>query len=160
MLANNRLLDFSWPVLAFAPAVPSSAVVPLISLKGYARCAAALLVKNATIVTGAAVALVQAKTVAGTPKALAFDTMFANLDIAAGRLFTKTAVVSNTFTTLATDSKNAMYLIDIPMENLDIANEYDCIGVTLGDATAATIGVLYMPYAPRHAGQIVDPGAD
>ena len=158
--AHMKLLDGMWPMLALAPVVPSSAAPPLVSLKGYSRCSVLINAKNATTVTGAAIGLQQAKTVGGTPKLLPFTEMYQIADVSAGRTFTKTAVASNSFTTQAVDSKTAMYLIDVPIELMDIANEYDCVGVTVGNATAATISAYYLLYAPRHAGHTIDPGVN
>lgn len=124
-----------------------------VSLKGYAGCLVKIFVDNATTVTGGAITLKQATAVAGTSeKALAFDTMWANTDVAAGDTLTETAVTSNTFTTSTTDNKNLMYVIDVKADDLDVANGFDCLRVdSLLMANAVGV-VVYELYGARYAG--------
>jgi len=130
---------------ALAAAVPSTSQPTYISLKNVLRLAAIIVVKNGTGVTGSAITLKQATAVAGTgAKTLAFTKMLANLDTAANDTEVEVAVTGNTFTTLATNSKNALYIIDIPVDSLDTNNGFDCVAVGTGDATAATVAVLYI----------------
>jgi hypothetical protein len=106
-----------------------------------------VLVKNDTLITGSAISLLQAKTVAGgSAKTLSFSRMLANIDTAASDTMEETAVVSDTFTTDATDSKNLMYILEVDETNLDINNGFDCIRLVTGDATAATVTALYILY--------------
>jgi hypothetical protein len=123
-------------------------------MKGYDHLTVIISYKNATTVTGSAITLKQATAVAGTSeKALAFDTMFAVVDDSSNVAVTKTAVVSNTFTTDATNSKNGFYVIEVDASSLDLANGFDAFRVGTGDSTAATIGVWYLMGAwPRYAG--------
>jgi len=123
-----------------------------VSLKGYAGCLVKLFVDNAATVTGGALTLKQATAVAGTgEKALAFDTMFANLDAAAGDTLTETSVTNNTFTTLTTDNKNAMYVIDVKASDLDVSNGFDCIRADLLLMANAVGLVEYQLYGAREA---------
>ena len=154
MGSGTRLAD----KLSFYPAVkgavPSSATPPYVSLKGYDHIGFLIIFNNATTVTGSAITLNQATAVAGTSaKALPFTTMFACIDTSASTLFTQMAVTANTFTTDATNSKNGMYLIDVDAITLDLANGFDCVGIGLGNATAATISVIYLlGLSPRFSG--------
>jgi hypothetical protein len=98
--------------------------------------------------------LKQASDVAATgEKALAFDKVWQNEDTAAagGDVLTETAVVSDTFTTDATDSKDLKYIIDVKTESLDVANDFSAVRVGTGDATAATVNVEYLLYNGRYA---------
>lgn len=145
LTANQYLHEVVKPVAGLAPITPSTSVPDYVSLKNVLRMTVIVLVDNATTVTGSAITLKQANAVAGTnEKALAFDKMFANIDTGAGDTLTETAVVSDTFTTDATNDKNLMYVIDITPEMLDLANDFDCVRVGTGDATAAVLSVQYL----------------
>lgn len=123
-----------------------------VSLKNFDRCTIVVTVDNATTVTGGAVTLKQATAVAGTgEKALAFDTMYANLDAAAGDTLTETAVTSNTFTTLTTDNKNAIYVIEVKASDLDVANGFDCLRVDVLLMANAVGVVQYILHGSRNA---------
>lgn len=132
--------------------VPSTSTPDYVSLKNYERLAVIILVKNATTVTGSAITLKQATAVAGTSeKALAFTKVYANTDTAAGDVLTATDVTSNTFTTNSTNSKNLMYVIEVKAEDLDVNNGFDCVRAGTGDATAATVTVLYALFGNKFA---------
>ena len=137
-------------VVALPSAVPSTSTPRYVSLKNYSRMAAIIMVKNATTVTGSAITLKQAKNVsAGSEKSLSFSTVQACLDTAdssTGDTLTETAVSSDTFTTNSTNSKSLLYVINVDSTMLDVANGFDCVRVGTGDATAATVTVLYILY--------------
>lgn len=131
-------------VTGLDPAVPSTSTPDYVSLKNFERMTIIILVKNATTVTGSAITVKQATAVAGTgEKAVAFSTAYRNIDTAAADVLASFAVTSNTFTTDSTNSKNLMYVIEIKAEDLDVANGFDCVRAGTGDATAATVTVLY-----------------
>jgi hypothetical protein len=137
-------------VPAFASAVPSTASPVWVSLKNAERCTVVILVKNATTVTGSAIALSQATAVAGTnAKALAFTTAYRDIDTGAGDTMSAFTVSSNTFTTDSTNSKNLLYTIEVKGDDLDVNNGFDCLRVTLGDATAATVTAMYILWPQR-----------
>lgn len=115
-----------------------------VSLKNYDRCTIVIAVDNAATVTGGAITLKQATDVAGTgEKALGFAKMYANLDVAASDTLVETAVTSDTFTTLTTDNKNALYVIEIKGSDLDVASGFDCIRV---DSLLMANAVGYVEY--------------
>lgn len=154
MGSGKSFFNQSKPVVALHGAVPASATPKWVSLKDYAHVTAFITFKNATTVTGSAIGLAQATAVAGTgTKALAFTEMLANIDDAASAVQTKTAVVANTFTTDATNSKNGYYQIEVDTDSLDRDNSFDCFQVTVGNATAATIEVTYWLSCPRYGGK-------
>lgn len=154
MAAGKRLLDKALPLVALHGVVPSSAAPKWVSLKDYAHVTVMVTFKNATTVTGAAIGLAQATAVAGTgTKALAFTEMWAMVDDAAAVKPTKTAVVSNTFTTDATNSKSGFYIIEVDTDSLDVDNGFDCFQATVGNGTAATIEVTYWLGGYRYGGK-------
>jgi hypothetical protein len=84
MSSGKRFVDSEKLVMALHGIVPSSSSPKWVSLKDYAHVTAMVSFKNATTVTGSAIGLAQATAVAGTgTKALAFTTMWANIDDAA-----------------------------------------------------------------------------
>lgn len=140
---------------ALAAQVPSSAVLPWISLKYYERATIYIAVHNATTVTGSAVTLSQATDTAGSDsKALAFANMYANEDTANQDYQTLTTVASNTFTTDSTNDAELLYQIEIDADDLDTANDFNALKVNIGDATAATISVIVVLWPPITAGVI------
>jgi hypothetical protein len=133
-------------VEGLAPATPSTSTPDYVSLKNALAVEVLVHVKNGTTVTGSAITLKQASAVAGTgEKALAFNWVWVKSDTAAADApWTKTAVTSNTFTTLTTNSKNAFYRIPVDPASLDLANDFDCLRAGTGDAVNTTVTVLYL----------------
>lgn len=77
----------------------------------------------------AAVTLTQASAVAGTgAKALAFAEMYTNSGATTSSVLTKTTVTSNTFNLSAA---GVMYCICVDVNNLDIANGFDCLALSV-----------------------------
>lgn len=150
---NSLLVEQIHPVLGLASAVPSTSTPDYVSLKNYARCTIMIWVKNATTVTGSAITVKQATSVAaGSEKALAFTSAYRNLDLDADdSTLASFAVTSNTFTTLTTNSKNALYVVDVKAEDLDVNNGFDCIRAGTADATAATLTVVYLLWGNRYS---------
>jgi hypothetical protein len=127
-----------------------------VSLKNYRKCRVTIDIADGTAVTGSAVTLKQATAVAGTgEKALAFTRMLANIDTGASQTMVETAVVSNTFTTDTTASKNKRYVIDVDADSLDSANGFDCFRVDgTGHAATASRGftVSFDLYGAKYSG--------
>lgn len=148
---NGALVEQTKMVTGLAPFTPSTTTPDYVSLKGYDRLTIVILADNATTVTGSAITLVQAQAVAATgAKALGFSYQWANIDTGASDTLVKTAVTSNTFTTDATDAKNLMYVIEVMPEDLDQANNFDCVRVGTGDAVASVLSVLYILWPAKH----------
>ena len=158
-MISKRLVDGSKLVAGLCPILPSTSTPDYVSMKDYGHLTAIILVDNATTVTGSAITLKQATAVAGTSeKAVTFTTMYANLNIDATDTLVATAVTSSTFTTLTTNNKNAMYVIELDAADLDINNGFDCVRVGTGDAAALVLSVLYVLSNPRYA-QATPPAA-
>lgn len=154
-LGNLKLHEFAYPVTGLAPVVPSSSVPDYISMKSVGRIGVVISVKNATTVTGSVITLKQATNVAAaSEKALSFTSAWRNIDAsgAGGDILSEFTVSGDTFTTDNTNSKDLIYVIDINKDMLDIANGFDCVRAGTGNATAATVCVLYLLYGNRYDG--------
>lgn len=156
---NARLDEQVTPVVGAIGLLLTSTLgdTDYVSMKGYARCQIIIAIADGTTVTGTAVTLKQATTVAGggSEKELAFTRMLANTDLSASKNLTETAVTSSTFTTQTTNSKDSLYVIDVAASDLDQANGYDCIRVDCtGHAATNPRGaiVLYSLYGKRYSG--------
>lgn len=155
---NARLDEQVTPIVAAAGLLLTSTLgdTTYVSLKGYRKLQIIIVIADGTTVTGTAVTLKQATAVAGTgEKALAFTRMLANVDYAASKTMVETAVVANTFTTQAVNSKDSVYVIDVDADSLDVANGFDCVRVDCtGHAATASRGcvVLYNLYGARYSG--------
>lgn len=146
-----RLVEQAKIVQGLTPITPSSATPDYVSMKGYKKLTAIISVNNATTVTGSAITLKQAKTVAGgSEKALAFAKMHANADISSSDALTETAVTSDTFTTLTTNNADAMYVVEVDAADLDVANGFDCVRVGAGDAANTVLSVVYILWPARY----------
>lgn len=157
MGTSLRLVDHVHPVQAFAAAVPSSANPAYVNLAEYNHVTIVIEVVNASTVTGSAVTLLQATNVsAGSAKALAFSTVYVNADTGAGDALTATAVVSNTFTTQAVNSKKSLYIIEVDAAELDQANGFQCLQVGLGNAVSSTLAVTYYLSGARVGGGVAN----
>lgn len=160
-MRNLPLFDQVKPIFALVNTVPSTSTPTRISMKDTERVSILILVKNATTVTGSAITLKQSTAVAGTgEKALSFTTAKRNTDLAAGNTFADFTVSSDTFTTDSTNSKNLAYLIEVKASDLDVTNNFDIIRVGTGDATAATVTVIYFVIPKKTPALSLDPTVD
>ena len=145
-------LDNGKVVLGLKSIVPSTSTPDYVSMKAHQKLTVIIVSTNATTVTDSAITLKQATDVAGTSeKALAFSKRWTCADCAAADTLVETAVNSNTFTTQAVNSKISIDIIEIDAEKLDADNGFDCVRVGTGDATAATLTVIYLLHGPRYA---------
>lgn len=154
---NSRLIDNVKTVVGCPPAALATTAGDgdYVSMKKFSKLQIVISVKNATTVTGGAVTLKQDVSVAGsTEKALAFTKMWANIDTGASDTLVETAVVSNTFTTDTTNSKNLLYIIEVDASDLDVANGFDCVRVDVASMAAAVGSVTYHLYGSRHSSPI------
>lgn len=150
----GRLIDVLKPVMGCAPAALTSTAGDgdYISMKGFSKLTIVIAVLNATTVTGGAITLKQAQAVAGTgEKALSFSKMYSNIDCAAADALAETAVVSDTFTTDSTNSKQLMYVIEVDADDLDQANGFDCVRVDSASMANAVGCALYLLWGARYA---------
>lgn len=154
MNINGKMVEQAKIVNGLKIAVPSTSTPDYVCMKNYQKCTIIVSILNGTTVTGSAITVKQATDVGNSlsdEKALAFDTMWANLDEAATDTLVSTAVTSNTFTTLTTNSKIARYVIEIDAAMLDTANGFDCIRAGTGNAAnILTTDVLYILWGAKY----------
>jgi hypothetical protein len=149
-----QLVDFAKVVVGCSAAALTGTAGDgdYVSLKGYSHVTVLLQVNNATTVTGGVVTLKQATAVAGTgEKELAFSLMYANTDVATSDTLVATAVTSNTFTTLTTNDRDLLYVIEIDAEQLDRDGGFDCVRVDVASMANAVGTVLYVLHGTRYA---------
>lgn len=167
MVRNAKFIEERKVVYAFPHGTPSTAVLPYVSMKNYNRLTVILMVDKDSTGATSAVAAQQATTVTGTSAkalTLASNSTDSIVDAASGTLGgTITAVGDTTaattisnggFTTATTASKNALYFIEIKASELDQANGFDCVNITLGDSSSSThvvITAIYILSDPRYA---------
>ncbi len=154
MHPNMSLLEQVQIVSGFAPqALTTARTGDVVSLKNYRRC----LVVFHKGIGGAGedptITLAQGTDVAfGTNKALTFTTIYVKQDPTSlgdvGQWTKVTQSAANTYTDATAGEQAALWAIDIKAEDLDIANNYDCIRASLGDVgSVSQIGdVTYWLY--------------
>lgn len=144
---------------------PSSYAPLYLSLKGYERVCFMMRVATAgSGVTAIAVTLMQAKTVAGgSAKALSFDKAYRKLDYPgspASQDLAEFAVASDTFTFDATVSKNNLYSIEVNRTQLDVGNDFDCVGIDFGDGAAQTVDCVALLLGSKFGRSSANPLVD
>lgn len=155
MPSQGKRVEEGKYVAALAPILPSSSTPDRVTMKDYHGLSITIQVDNATTVTGSAITLLQSTTVAGGgEKALAFDLVWKNEDTASSDTLVKTAVVSDTFTTIATDNLNGLYVIDVKASSLDVENGFDVVRLGTADAVATVLSAVYELYDARFSTSI------
>ena len=130
----------------------AAAVGDYVSLKGYGHCT--IVIQTGSMAgTAAAVTVNQAKTVAaGSVKALTFSEMWTGCVSGTDDILARTTVTANTFT-LAVD--NSLYIIEVNAEDLDAANDFDCLSLAIATPGTSTdiYGGLYILGQGRYLGE-------
>jgi hypothetical protein len=161
MYQFNRLIDDAKIIVGASNGILTTTVgdTDYVSMKGYERLTILVAILNATTVTGTTITLKQATAVAGTgEKALAFSTVYSNVDVAAGEALTATAVTSNTFTTDTTNSKSLLYVIEVSASDLDVTNGFDCVRLDGTGAVASLGTVIYLMRGQRYSTNVTATG--
>lgn len=107
-----------------------------------------------------AVTLVQGKAVgSGTPKALAFSKVWvlnpADTSPASDAdKWVETAVTGNTYNIAGTDD-GKVFRHEIRADDLDAANDYDCVGISIGNpGQACLFAIVVNLFNPRYYGNV------
>ncbi len=137
-------------VMGFPPA--ASGTSDYVSLKNFAKMTAILILDNATTpVTGSAITINEATTVAGgsaTPLLVGTSkTGYRSVDTGAGDTLAAFAITSGTFTTDVTAAKNLLYVIEI--DAADLSAGFDCIQIANASGSSTVIGIIYLLWPAR-----------
>lgn len=142
-------------IVGFPPSAAGTS--DYVSMKNYDHLTAILVLDNATSVTGSAITTKQATNVAAAgAKTLALSTAWRNIDTGAADLLASFAVSSDTFTTVSTDNKNSLYVIEIAAADLDVSGGFDCIQVGNASGVATILAIIYILGGARFAAAAAD----
>lgn len=127
-----------------------------VSLKGYGRCAIVFFKAAGTAGDDPVFTLRQAKDVSGTtPKELNFTRIDTKVGVQTGiGTFTKVAqAAGNTYVNTDSAEAQAVMVVDIKAEDLDVEGGYDCLQLQIPDVGGnAQLGcALYLLHEPRYA---------
>jgi len=155
---NREFLEGNQIVMGFPPAdvwASASQTSDFVSLKNYDRCLCVFMAGAGTAGADTTVTLTQATAVAGTgEKALTFTKVKTKqgASMAAIGTFTEvTQTAASTYTSATSGEAETMWAIDVKREDLDIANDFDCLRLSVSDHTAYKAGtVFYILYDARH----------
>lgn len=153
---NESLLSYMQIAEGVLPQVLTTARTGrAISLKNYRRCLVVLYKGVGTAGDDPTITLLQGTDIAfGTNKALNFTVIHVKMDLTklsdVGQWTKVTQAAGNTYTDATSAEQAALWAIDVKAEDLDIANNYDCIRASISDVgTNAQYGcILYFPYDP------------
>jgi len=147
-----KLVQNSIPVLALAPNnyTGAAGTGDIVSMKGYNRMQI-FIGCGAWAAGTAAVTVSQCQDVSATgAKALSFSYQYTNVADTTTDVLTETAVTSNTFNLSAA---NAVHVIEIKADSLDVDNGFDCVRLNVASPGANNdyYGAWYIMYEPRNA---------
>lgn len=130
----------------------------VISLKNHGRCAIILHKAAGSASEDPTITLLQATSVSpSNAKALNFTEVWTKQGtLSSVGTWTKvTQAAGNEYTNTAASENEAVWLIDIKAEDLDVDNGYDCIQVTIADAGSVNqLGaVMFVLHEPRYSKQ-------
>lgn len=140
-------------VMGAAPAAASTS--DYVSVKNCAKMTAILLMKNpAGGITASDITINQATTVAGgSAKVLTAGTAatgYRNIDTAAADTLSAFAITSGTFAIDDTVSKDLLYVLEIDVAAMDVANGFDCIQIANASGVAGILGIVYLLWPVRY----------
>jgi hypothetical protein len=158
---NFKFAEGFQVVSAFVPIDVNAAAQTgdVVSMENYQRCAVILFGAAGSAGTDITLTILQGTDVAfGTNKALNFTRIDAKegASLAAiGQFTTTTQTAGNTYTTTNNEQSQQLYVVDFGVDDLDIANDYDCIRMSINAGNAAKVMAgLYILYGPKYG---IDP---
>ena len=149
---NLRLLENSMIVTGFPPAALSTArTADVVSLKNYRRCAVCFHASIGSPGNDPVLTIEQGTDVAfGTNKALNFTEIYVKQDLThlsdVGEWTKITQAAADSYTDTTSAEQEKIWVVHFKAEDLDIANNYDCIRARLNDVGTSTdgqIGVIW-----------------
>lgn len=158
LTGNMRLTEFANIVSAFVPIDVNGAAQTgdIVSLEGYQRCAIVIFGAAGSSGTDITVTVEQMTDVSNSlsdNKALNFthvDSKQGAALTAIGTFTEVTQAAGNTYTTANNEQSQQIYVFDFAADELDIANDFDCIRVSINAGNAAKVMAgLYILYGPK-----------
>jgi hypothetical protein len=154
---NVKFTEFAQVVSAFVPIDVNAAAQTgdVVSLENFHRCAVILFGAAGSSGTDITLTLAQGTDVAfGTNKALTFtriDKKEGAALTAIGQFTVVTQAAAATYTTTNNEQSQQIYIVDFGVDDLDIANDYDCIRMSINAGNAAKVMAgLYILYGPKY----------
>jgi hypothetical protein len=156
---NCRFTEECQVVSAFVPIDFNAAAQTgdWVSLENYQRCAVIIFGAAGSAGTDMTITVEQSTNVSNSlsdNKALTFtriDSKEGAALTAIGQYTVTTQTAANTYTTTNNEAKQQIYVLDFAADQLDIANDFDCLRVTVNAGNAAkVIAGLYILYGPKY----------
>lgn len=146
---NARLLEQIQIVAGFAPInLGTARTADAVCMKGYRRCLVLFHKGIGPAGDDPVLTIKQGTDVAfGTNKALNFTTIYTKQDLThlsdVGQWTKISQAAANTYTDLTSAEQEILWAVEFKAEDLDIANNYDCIQASLNDVgTTTSLGVI------------------
>lgn len=154
---NQHILDKVDIVSGIVPIdIGSARTGDTITMKNYGRCAIVFFKAAGSASEDPTVTVEQAVSIApSSAKALTFTTIYTKQGTltSVGTWTKVTQAAAGTYTNATASENQAIWVIDIKAEDLDVDNGFDCIRVTIADAGSVNqlAAVLYILHEPRYA---------
>lgn len=147
---NTNFLEQAQVVWGFGPVNMATAANTgdVVSLKNYRRCLILFVKGIGTAGDDPTLTVLQGTDVAfGTNKALTFTTVYHKMDLTSlnqiGQWTKVTQAAANTYTDATSAEQAAIWAVEFKAEDLDLANNYDCIRASVADiGTNSQLGAL------------------
>lgn len=154
---NKHILDKLDLVSGIVPInIGSARSSDVISMKNHGRCAIYFHKAAGSASEDPTITLLQASSVApSNAKALNFTEVYTKQGtLSSVGTWTKvTQAAGNTYTNATASENEALWVIDIKAEDLDVDNGFDCIQVTIADAGSVNqlAALTFILHEPRYA---------
>lgn len=154
---NQHFLEKTDIVSGFAPInIGSARSSDVITLKHFGRCAIVFHKAAGSASEDPTITVLQATSIApSSAKALNFTEVWTKQGtLSSVGTWTKvTQAAGNTYTNTTASENEAVWVIDIPAESLDVDGGFDCIQVTVADAGSVNqiAGLTFHLHEPRYA---------
>jgi hypothetical protein len=160
MFSGNYILpEFVQIVSAWEPADVNAAAKTgdIVSLEGYQRCAVVVHAAVGSATTGDLTLTIEQCTDIANSLADAKALNFTRIDVkqgadlaAIGQFTATTQTAANTYTSATSGEADLIWVVDFAADDLDIANDFDCIRASLGATSSAkVVGCQYLLYGPK-----------
>jgi hypothetical protein len=130
----------------------------IVSLENYQRCAVVVHAKAGSATTGDITLTIVQCTDVSNSLADAKALNFTRIDVkqgadsaAIGQFTATTQTAANTYTSATSGEADLIWVVDFGADELDIANDFDCIRASLGATSSAkVVGCMYVLYGAKY----------